>query len=107
VFTFDGGIRFKNAVYDIRGKIIFKAIAAVRLRFDVSQKGTRNTCGDGLKKVRVISQCFRVTQTNFLALAHLLERMIFSMCGPELIAGQHFGDDQIFVELQQIGILHK
>jgi len=49
VLALDGGICFENAVYDISGKIVFKAITAVRLRLNISQKGTRNTCGGKLR----------------------------------------------------------
>lgn len=43
VLALNGGICFKNAVDDVRGKIVFEAIAAVGLRLDVSQECARHT----------------------------------------------------------------
>lgn len=46
-------------------------------------------------------------QTDLLGLAHLFEGMVLGVRGPELVAGQHFGDHEVLVHLQQVGVLHE
>lgn len=84
MLALNGRIRFENAINDVRREIVLEAVAAVRLRFYVGQKGSGN---------------------SYFLLGSLLLGVDFGVSGPEFLARQHLSDHQILVELQQIGIL--
>lgn len=87
VFALHCRIGFEYRVDNVDGQVVFETVAAIGLRLDVSEKGTG--------------------YADLLFGGFLAARLGvgFSVRVPELFAGDDLRDDEVFVQLQQVGLL--